>query len=68
MVLFTEQHRAYVIEYCKKLSLAVAWSVVSLFSNPAGPEILISILGLMAKDDWYFRISDLVKNSDGTDI
>ena len=30
--------------------------------------ILLSIIHVGAKGDWEFRISDLVKNPDGTDI
>ena len=53
----------------------MAWSVESLPSNPvarvrfpAGSEIIIYILGLGAEGDCDFRISDLVKNPDGTGI
>ena len=31
-------------------------------------EVLLHPVHMGAKGDWYFRISDLVKNPDGTDI
>ena len=37
---------------------------IRLELTPAGLGILNSILGLVARDDWDFRISDLVKNPD----
>ena len=41
---------------------------MNLITNYYVRILLIIIFAMEAKGDWYFRISDLIKTPDGTDI